>query len=196
MDNNISLVVGLGNPGRQYQNTRHNIGFVTLDRIAEKLNTRFEREKYKGQIAEGRIKNRSILLLKPMTFMNKSGESVAQAARNKINSPGDLFIIYDDAELPLGKIRIRKNGSAGTHNGMRSIVERVGTKEFPRLRIGVGMDKKTGDLADHVLGKFHPDERNIVADLVDASAEAAIRAMEDGIDSAMNEFNGYTTEQS
>jgi PTH1 family peptidyl-tRNA hydrolase len=196
MDENISLVVGLGNPGKQYQNTRHNIGFITLDKIAEKLNIRFEREKYKGQIAEGRINNRTILLLKPMTFMNKSGESVAQAARNKINKPGDLLVIYDDAELPLGKIRIRKNGSAGTHNGMRSIVERVGTKEFPRLRMGVGMDTKTGALADHVLGKFHPDERETVQELVEASAEAAIRAMEQGIEAAMNDFNGFTTEQS
>jgi PTH1 family peptidyl-tRNA hydrolase len=196
MDDNISLIVGLGNPGKQYQNTRHNIGFITVDKIAEKLNIGFDREKFKGLIAEGRVNNRNVLLLKPMTFMNKSGESVAQAARNKINSPGDLFVIYDDVELPLGKIRIRKNGSAGTHNGMRSIVERVGTKEFPRLRIGVGMDKKAGDLADHVLGKFHPDERNTVTDLVEAAADAAIRAMEQGIESAMNEFNGYTTEQS
>ena len=109
MDNNISLIVGLGNPGKQYQNTRHNIGFVTLDRIAEKLNIKFDREKYRGQIAEGRIKNRGVLLLKPMTYMNKSGESVAQAARNKVNNSSDLFVIYDDAELPLGKIRIRKD---------------------------------------------------------------------------------------
>ncbi len=190
----MKLIVGLGNPGASYQNTRHNIGFIVLDRLAGKLGTEFAREKFRAQIAEGRRGTEKVLLLKPMTFMNKSGESVALAARNNLNDPADLLIIYDDAELPLGRLRIRAQGSAGSHNGMKSVIERVGTKDFPRLRIGVGRGKGSADLADHVLTKFVPDERDAVEKMLDRAVDAVLLWVESGTETAMNEYNKVINE--
>lgn len=185
----IKLIIGLGNPGPQYKNTRHNIGFLILDRLAETLGVAFSKEKFKGTIAEAQVNRQKVLLLKPMTFMNKSGESAAQAARNRVNDPQEILTVYDDVDLPLGKIRIRKNGSAGTHNGMKSIVEYLGTTDIPRMRIGIGANTGAGDLSQHVLGKFHPDEFTTVNDLVEEAAEAVLAVLNTDIDSAMNEYN-------
>lgn len=183
----MKLIVGLGNPGTRYRGTRHNIGFEVLDRLAVKLDTALDREKFRGLIAETRRGGDKVMLLKPMTFMNLSGDSVAQAARNRVMAPEDLLVIYDEADLPPGRIRLRKDGSAGGHNGMKSIIERVGTQGFPRLRIGVGKD--TGPLADHVLSKFSPEERAAMNDVVEQAAGAALMWLDDGIDKAMNAFN-------
>lgn len=183
----MKLIVGLGNPGPRYRGTRHNIGFEVLERLGEKLGVAFDREKYRGLYADVQRGGGKVMLLKPMTFMNLSGESVAQAARNRVMAPEDLLVIYDEADLPTGRIRLRKDGSAGGHNGMKSIIERVGTQAFPRLRIGVGKD--VGALADHVLSKFHPDERQAMTEAVEQASEAAIMWLDEGIDKAMNTFN-------
>ncbi len=185
----MKLIVGLGNPGAQYRQTRHNVGFEALDELAESMGFAFAKEKYRGQIAQGSWNNSRVLLLKPLTYMNKSGESVALAARNNVDNPEDILVIYDDVDLPLGRIRIRKEGSPGTHNGMKSVVERLGVRNVPRLRMGVGQDKANGDLSDHVLGKFKPDEKKIVTDMIHRSAQAALMVLETGLESAMNEYN-------
>lgn len=185
----MKLVVGLGNPGPAYRNTRHNVGFRVVDRIAERFGADKAREKYKGFVTEIQCAGNRVLLLKPLTYMNRSGESVALAARNRVNGPEDILVIYDDVELPLGRVRIRKQGSPGTHNGMKSVLERLGTQQTPRLRLGVAGERPWGDLAAYVLGKFEPGEREVVDEMVDAAAEAAIRCLEEGIETAMNEFN-------
>ena len=184
----MRLIVGLGNPGPKYMKTRHNVGFMALDRLAELLGVSFKREKYKGHFAEARVGDARIVLLKPLTFMNLSGQSVALAARN-VNEPDEVLIMYDEAELPLGRLRIRKSGSPGTHNGMRSVLERLGTREVPRFRLGVGAKSPGSDLTDHVLGSFRPDEWDEVEDMIDRAAHAAVLCIEDGIDQAMNKFN-------
>lgn len=183
----MKLIVGLGNPGPRYRGTRHNVGFEVLGRLEARLGVTCDREKYRGLTAETQRGGVKVALLKPMTFMNLSGESVAMAARNRVTSPEDLLVIYDEADLPLGRIRLRKDGSAGGHNGMKSIIERLGTQGFPRLRVGVGKD--VGALADHVLSRFHPDERPAVDEAVERAAEAALTWLDEGIDSAMNTFN-------
>lgn len=184
----MKLIVGLGNPGPAYRDTRHNVGFMALDRVAADLNASFDREKYKGLIARVTAEGQQIMLLKPMTFMNVSGESVALAARNRVNDPEDLLVVYDDVELPLGSIRIRAQGSAGTHNGIKSVLERMGTDNVPRLRMGVGKDKGS-DLSDHVLGKFTPDERKPVEDMVARASEAIACYLRSGLPEAMNTYN-------
>lgn len=185
----VKLIIGLGNPGPQYTNTRHNIGFLALDALAQELGVDFSKEKFKGKIAEARLGSNKVTLLKPMTFMNRSGESAAQAARNGVNDPQEVLVVYDDVDLPLGKLRIRKNGSAGTHNGMKSIIEYLGTREIPRIRLGIGTTQPGADLSAHVLGKFRPDEQNDVHRLVEAAVEAIRDAIETDIDHAMNTFN-------
>lgn len=184
----MKLIVGLGNPGRAYRDTRHNVGFMALDRVVADLNASFDREKYKGLIARVSAEGQQVMLLKPMTFMNVSGESVALAARNRVNDPADLLVVYDDVELPLGSIRIRAQGSAGTHNGMKSVIERVGTDEVPRLRMGVG--KNSGvDLSDHVLGRFAPNEKKAVEEMVARASEAVVCYLRSGLTEAMNTYN-------
>ena len=185
----MKLIAGLGNPGPAYRNTRHNVGFMVLDEIADTLGISFSREKFKGLIAEGVVAGESILLLKPLTFMNVSGESVAMAARKKVHNPVDVLIVYDDVELPLGRLRIRAGGSAGTHNGMKSVLERLGTKGSARLRVGVGDERSTAELSDHVLGKFKPDEKKNITETIGRAAVATLCWVENGIEAAMNEFN-------
>lgn len=185
----MKLIVGLGNPGPAYRNTRHNVGFQVMDRLADALGVAFSREKFRGQIAEAQVARQKVLLLKPLTFMNKSGESVAMAARNKIDDPGDILIVYDEVDLPLGSVRIRKGGSAGAHNGMKSVLERLGTRDVPRVRIGVGTEPVPGGRADHVLGKFLPDERQSVEDAVERAVKVCLRSLETDLDTVMNEFN-------
>lgn len=185
----MKLIVGLGNPGAAYRDTRHNMGFRVLDSLAEKLNTSFDREKYRALVALGMWEGEKLLLLKPLTFMNNSGDSVARAARNSIDDPADVLVVYDEAELTLGSLRMRAQGSAGTHNGMKSVVERLGTRDFARLRVGVGRDGSQGDLTDHVLGKFKPDERKLVDEVVEESTRAVLRFIDSGAAAAMSEFN-------
>ena len=187
----MRLIAGLGNAGPRYRNTRHNVGFEVLDCLAEKLGTGFTREKYSGQIAEAVWAEQSLLLLKPLTYMNLSGESLAKAARNRCQGPDDVLVIYDDTALPLGRLRIRKSGSAGTHKGMKSVIERLGSTDIPRIRMGVGSPSLGMNLSDFVLGRFHPDERRVMDGMVQRAMDAVLLSVEAGIDIAMNEFNEY-----
>lgn len=185
----VKIIVGLGNPGPRYQYSRHNMGFLALDAVAAATGIRLDKEKHRGLLGQGRHAGLALLLVKPMTYMNRSGDCVAPVVRNKIQSPADILVLVDDVNLPLGRIRMRAGGSAGGHNGLKSLIERLGTRDFARLRMGVGDKRRGGDLAEHVLAKFMPEERSEVEQVVQRSAEAALRWVESGAEKAMSEFN-------
>lgn len=185
----MKLIVGLGNPGRQYENTRHNAGFRVLDGLAHRLNVSFDREKFDSEIAQAQLGTHRLLLMKPQTFMNLSGVAVAKAARNKIDELDELLIVVDDVNLPLGRLRFRAEGSAGGHNGIKSVIEHVGSDLFPRLRMGVGRAGSPDQLRDHVLNGFTPDERPEYERMVDRSVEGVMTFVEDGIAKAMDQYN-------
>jgi PTH1 family peptidyl-tRNA hydrolase len=183
----MKLVIGLGNPGRQYAGTRHNVGFDVLDLLAGRH--RLEWESAPADALMARWRAASALLAKPLTFMNLSGHAIGELLRfYKIEAP-DLFVIVDDANLELGRLRARPSGSAGGHNGLKSIISALGTEEFARLRVGVGRGDARRDLADHVLAKFDPDERIEVAEAVGRAADAAELFVTEGITPVMNRFN-------
>ena len=183
----MKLVVGLGNPGRKYDGTRHNVGFDVLDLLATRHRLEWESAPADALIAKWRAE--SALLAKPMTFMNLSGYAIGDLLRfYKIDLP-DLFVVVDDANLELGRLRSRPSGSAGGHNGLKSIIGALGTEEFARLRVGVGRGDARRDLADHVLAKFDPDERTDVAEAVGRAADAAELFVTEGIVAVMNRFN-------
>lgn len=185
----MKLIAGLGNPGPQYRLTRHNLGFRVLDRLAEMLGRTFDKEKHQGLLAEAAYGGEKLLLVKPMTYMNRSGDCVAAVARNRIFAPEQLLVVVDDVNLPLGKLRLRAGGSAGGHNGLKSVIERLGSQDFHRLRMGVG-DARTGrDLADHVLAKFLPEERPEVEAMVERAAEAALHWATHTIQETMDRYN-------
>ncbi len=186
----MKIIVGLGNPGPRYISTRHNLGFMVLDSLAASLRVAFAREKHSGVLAPAAWGTEKLLLVKPMTYMNRSGDCVAAVARNKIFSPDDLLIVVDDIHLPLGKLRFRAGGSAGGHNGIKSIIERFGTPDFHRLRLGVGGVNDRSVLVEHVLSRFHPDERADVDTMVERATQAVLCWVETGIAPAMNQFNG------
>lgn len=184
----MKIIVGLGNPGPRYAGTRHNVGFVVLDELARRLNTGFTLAKYHGVIAEARVAGEKVLLLKPETFMNLSGQSVARAVRYNAVERDDLLVALDDVELPVGRLRLRAQGSAGGHNGLKSIIEHLGDDRFPRLRLGVGREAG-GDLVNHVLGRFTPDERIDAERMVPLAADAVMVFIEQGLERAMSEYN-------
>ena len=184
------LIVGLGNPGREYENTRHNIGFAAIDVIAEKYNIDINRTKFKGEYGEGFINGNKVILLKPYTFMNWSGESVREAIDFYKLTEEEVLIIYDDISLEVGRLRIREKGSAGGHNGIKSIINHMGTDVFTRIKIGVGAPK--GDLVNHVLGKFSKEEVNILKQTLDVVAKATEDIIANGAKDAMNKFNGFS----
>jgi PTH1 family peptidyl-tRNA hydrolase len=179
----------LGNPGPQYRGTRHNVGYRVVDGVAEALGVPFDAEKYGGLVARARHGNVELMLLKPLTYMNNSGICVAQAAKNRVPYMGDLLVIADDVNLPVGRMRLREHGSAGGHNGLKSIIEHLGTDDFARLRIGVGEKKPGIDLTGHVLGRFKPEEKPEVERVIEAAARAVLTFVESGIRRAMNEIN-------
>ena len=185
----MKIVIGLGNPGARYKDTRHNVGFAVLDRLAGRLDADFSQEKYGGLIARTARAGEPLLLIKPLTFMNNSGDCVARALRYTETDPGSMLVIADDVNLPLGRLRFRRDGSAGGHNGLKSIIERIGGQDFPRLRIGVGLGSSGGGLVNHVLGPFTAEERVQRDEAVDRAVEAALAYVDDGITRAMNEFN-------
>ena len=184
------VVVGLGNPGKQYENTRHNIVFAAIDIIAEKYNIDVNRTKFKGEYGEGFINGNKVILLKPYTFMNLSGESVREAIDFYKLTEEEVLIIYDDISLEVGRLRIREKGSAGGHNGIKSIINHIGTDVFTRIKIGVGAPK--GDLVNHVLGKFSKEEVNILKQTLDVVAKATEDIIANGAKDAMNKFNGFS----
>ena len=183
------LIVGLGNPGREYEHTRHNAGFDAIDVLAGKLGADVKEQKHKGLCGKGMIAGEKVILLKPQTFMNLSGESVRAAADFYKIDAEHMIVLYDDIDLDVGKLRVRAKGSAGGHNGIKNIIAHMGTQEFPRVRIGVGAKPDRMDLADYVLGRFSQVERPVMEDAFEEAAEAAIAVVEDGIDAAMNRFN-------
>ncbi|WP_297633793.1 aminoacyl-tRNA hydrolase [uncultured Clostridium sp.] len=183
------LIVGLGNIGEKYNNTRHNIGFDAIDKIAEMYNISIDRKKFKGEYGEGFIGGEKTLLIKPTTFMNLSGECVREVIDFYKLSHEDVLVIYDDVSLDVGKLRIREKGSAGGHNGIKSIISHLGTEEFSRIKIGVGQPKD--DLIRHVLGNFSKVEREVLNDSLNAVAKASEVVIKDSTKEAMNKFNGF-----
>lgn len=183
------LIAGLGNPGKEYEKTRHNAGFGAIDALAEKLGISVEEKKYKGLFGKGRIGAEPVILLKPQTYMNLSGESVRAAADFYKIGPEHMIVIYDDIDLEVGRLRLRAKGSAGGHNGIKNIIAHMGTQEFPRVRIGVGAKPDRMDLADYVLGRFSQVEQSQMEDGYKEAAEAAAAIVEEGIEAAMNRFN-------
>ena len=183
------IIAGLGNPGKKYEDTRHNVGFSTIDVLADKLNIKVNKIKFKGLVGEGRIGNEKVILLKPHTFMNNSGESIVEILNFYKLKPEDLMVIVDDIDIEFAQIKIKKNGSAGTHNGLKSIVNLTGSKNFARFKIGVGKKHPNEDLASFVLSNFPAKDRKHTADAIDACADAVIDAVDSGIDKSMNSYN-------
>lgn len=183
------LIVGLGNPGKEYDGTRHNIGFEAIDYLSKKYNIDVNRTKFKGVFGEGFINNKKVVLLKPSTYMNLSGESIREAINFYKLENEEVLVIYDDISLEVGKLRIREKGSAGGHNGIKSIIANMSTDVFPRIKIGVGQPK--GDLVSHVLGKFNQEEINDLNEVIEASSEAVEIIIKDGTKEAMNKLNGF-----
>jgi len=184
----MKIIAGLGNPGTRYKNTRHNAGFAAVELAAGKLAAEFAREKYRALIAEARLDGERLLLMKPMTFMNLSGDSVARAVRYNSVGLDDLLVVVDDVNLELGRLRLRPGGSAGGHNGLKSIIERLGNDGFPRLRIGIGQSRGRV-LRDHVLSTFAPDEKPVMKNAVERAAEAVLSFVKYGVERTMNDFN-------
>ncbi|MEY8299186.1 MAG: aminoacyl-tRNA hydrolase [Emergencia timonensis] len=182
------VIAGLGNPGKKYENTRHNMGFITIDQLAEKHNIKTDKLKFKALVGEGRIAGQKVLLVKPQTYMNLSGESIREVMNFYKLEPENLIVIYDDIDIEAGTLRIRKFGSAGTHNGMKSVVYQLQSDRFPRIRLGIGSQKK-GDLVNFVIGGFSKEEVPVLEEAVNHAVLAIECIIEDGIDKAMNQYN-------
>lgn len=182
------VIAGLGNPGEKYEYTRHNAGFLVMDIIEEKTGIKVSRLKHKALTGTGTIAGHKVMLVKPQTYMNLSGESIREIMNYYKIPTESLIVIYDDIDLPPGDIRIRKKGSAGTHNGMKSIVYQLGSDDFPRIRVGIG-DRRKGNLADYVIGSMTQEEAAELKPVFEKCADAAISIVRDGIDRAMNRYN-------
>lgn len=191
----LYAVVGLGNPGGKYENTRHNVGFDAIDILSAKYGIRVARVRHKALTGEGGISGARVLLAKPQTFMNLSGESVREIVEWYKMPMQSLILIYDDVDLPVGRIRIRPGGGSGTHNGMKSVIYQLQSDDFPRIRIGIGRAPEGWDLADYVLGRFSQDERKIVNESIIRSAEAAAAIVSSGLEAAMNMYNTNQTDR-
>ena len=184
------IIAGLGNPDRQYEGTRHNAGFDVIDRIAEKYNIAVDTKKHRACIGKGIIGGQKVLLAKPQTYMNLSGESIRSLVDYyKIDEENELLVVYDDISLDVGQLRIRAKGSAGGHNGIKNIIAHLGTQVFPRIKVGVGEKPKGYDLADYVLGHFSKAERERMEEGYDNAVRAAEMIVTGQVNEAMNEFN-------
>ena len=192
----MKLIVGLGNPGREYRETRHNVGFMVVDEIARRHNLTLAMAP--SQVPDAMVAKRfgadPYLIAKPLTFMNRSGDAVAALAHYYDIATADLLVVVDEVALPFGRLRARARGSAGGHNGLKSCVERLGTTEFPRLRLGVGRGDARRDLADHVLSKFEADEQSAVGEFIARAADAAEMFAAEGIGKVMNTYNPGATD--
>ncbi len=185
----IYIIVGLGNPGSRYDNTRHNVGFDTIDYLSAKLGIRVSKIGFKSIYGEGEVEGKKIILCKPQTFMNLSGETVRDIVAWYKIPVENIIIIYDDIDLEPGKIRVRPKGSSGTHNGMKSVIYQLQSQDFPRVRIGIGRAPEKWDLADYVLSKFSKADREIINKSIEMAANAAIMIAARGVAEAMNTFN-------
>lgn len=189
------VIAGLGNPGRKYENTRHNVGFCVIDRLADKYGISVNEKMFQALVGRGVIEGEKVLLVKPQTFMNLSGESIQPILGYYKVDPEDFVVVYDDISLETGNIRVRGKGSAGGHNGIKNIIARLGTQEFPRVRIGTGEKPSQMDLADYVLGHFTSEEQKLMAEAYEAGASACVTLMQEGVETAMNHFNGKARKQ-
>ena len=183
------LIVGLGNPEKEYSNTRHNMGFNVINKIAEDYKIEVTNSKYEGLFWMGEIEGEKVILLKPQTFMNESGRCVIKFKNFYKISEEDVLVIYDDIDLEPTKIRIRKKGSAGTHNGMKSVIQHLGANNFPRIRVGIGSPEYKDDLINYVIGKISKEEAEKLNEGVEKAKNAVIEIIKNGVDVAMNKYN-------
>ena len=184
------IIAGLGNPGKEYENTRHNIGFDVIDRLAEEENIAVMESKHKALIGKGYVAGQKVILAKPQTFMNLSGESIREIVDYyKVDDTAELIVISDDISLDVGQLRIREKGSAGGHNGIKNIILHLGTEVFPRIKVGVGEKPKGWDLADYVLGRYSAEDRKIIDEAQKEAAEAVKMMVMDDVRGAMNRYN-------
>ena len=183
------LVVGLGNPEEDYKNTRHNMGFDTINKIAKEFDIKVDKKKFNGLYGIININGEKIILLKPQTYMNLSGDSVVQFVNFYKIPLENMIIIYDDLDIEEGKIKIRKSGGPGTHNGMKSVCNRLNSENFPRVRVGIGNEKNTDDLVSFVIGYMDKGTKELLDKSTDKAKEAVIEILNNGIDKAMNKFN-------
>lgn len=181
------IIAGLGNPGKEYTGTRHNVGYDTLERLAEKYNVKLNKLKFNSVYGETTVNGEKVMLVKPVTYMNKSGIAIDEIIKFYKIPVENLIVIYDDIDIPVGTLRIRPHGSPGTHNGMRSIIQHVGSN-FPRIRIGIGRNPNM-DLADYVLQRFSKDEMEKLNSIMEKALEAAIEIIENNVDIAMQKYN-------
>ena len=185
------LIVGLGNPGRQYESTRHNAGFIVLDTLAEKLNVSIDRVKFKGLSCTAVLEGKGVLLLKPSTYMNLSGQSIVEVMNLYKVEIENLIVIYDDISLAPGQLRVRKKGSAGGHNGIKNIIAQLGTQNFLRVKVGVGEKPAGWDLADYVLGHFSKEEQVLMEEAFLRAADAASALLTEDVERVMNQYNTH-----
>ncbi len=183
------LIVGLGNPEEEYSNTRHNMGFDVINKLAKKYNINITKNKFKGLYGTGIIENQKVILLKPQTYMNLSGDSIIEVMNYFNIDISELIVIYDDMDIEKGTMKIRKNGGPGSHNGMKSVIENIQTTNFNRIRIGIGRPEKNYDKINYVIGKISKEEKDILECGIDKAAEAIPEIIKIGIDRAMNKFN-------
>ncbi len=186
----MKIVVGLGNPTAQYVGTRHNVGFSVINELAEQYNISMEVKKHKAIFGKGIIEGEKVILAMPQTYMNSSGESVRELVDYYKSKPQSVIVVYDDINLAVGRLRIRKKGSAGGHNGMKNIIRHLGTEDFPRVRVGVGEKPKHMDLADYVLSKFDKEDLPVIRRGCTMACEAIAMIIRENVEAAMNEYNG------
>ena len=183
------LLVGLGNPGNQYAATRHNMGFMALDRLADREGFRFNKLRFRAWTGQWKVGDQQVLVMKPQTYMNLSGEAVREAVQFYKIPADHVLVIYDDVSLPVGKIRVRPTGSAGGHNGIKNIIAHLGTQDFPRIKIGTGAPGEGGDMIDWVIGVPSQAERKVLLESFERAIQAAACIIEHGCQKAMNDFN-------
>lgn len=185
----MKLLVGLGNPGQAYASNRHNVGFLCLNHFARAQGLSFSQRQARSLVARGSVAGVEVILAKPRTFMNESGKAVAALVGRERIDPADLIVIYDDLDLPLGQIRIRPRGSAGGHKGMQSIIQALGSQDFPRIRVGIGRPEEGGEAVSYVLGNFAPQERPAIQEAIATVGQALITILSEGLEKAMSLYN-------
>jgi PTH1 family peptidyl-tRNA hydrolase len=185
----VYVIAGLGNPGREYRNARHNAGFMVVDKISESVGIKVRGFRYKGRTGKGGYQGEKLFLLKPRTYMNRSGASVGACLSGLKLSADSLIVVHDDMDLSPGRIRVKKSGGAGGHRGLGSLIDYLGTEEFTRIKIGIGRPPKDLDPVDYVLMPFLKEEKEIIKEAIERGARAALAAVVEGVDAAMNEFN-------
>lgn len=192
----MKLIAGLGNPGRDYAGTRHNVGFMVLDELARRARLDFHQQKFEADYASGSLAGKKVVLLKPQTFMNLSGQSVVPAARFFKVAAADVVVVHDELDLPLGRLQVKLGGGAGGHNGIKSVLGLLGDDGFVRIRVGIGKPTVAGEkrnsVVGHVLGGFGKDEQQVAQAVIGRAADAAVKVLQEGALAAMNEFNRKT----